>query len=417
MTETAPDIVRTLTYRPEERLATLRALPLAEQSAAFQQLSPYVQQTLLRQLRIDEIVDILDHLDLQQARKIVTRIQTQKRRVAVLQRLKGEIREKLEYFLRFHPMASLSLVNFNYLYLATTLTVGDTAKLIEDHYRDTGRYPELLVHNEGRLIGEVPFASLVRERNSSQLGRYVIEIPTISYQATIDEIVAVITSVESKKIVVLDHDESVLGIIYADAAKTLFGSLPDESLYEFTGVDTSERPFDSIQKKVHNRYRWLILNLVTTFIAGSVILLFQDTLDKLTILSIYIPVVAGMAGNAASQAFAVTLRGITLGTVKLMSAWPVIKNEAIAGLVNGTIIGVMVAIISSVWNGSPLLGLSVGLALVCNHILAPVAGAALPLIIKHLGKDPAATSSIFITTITDVVSLMFLFGFATLILL
>jgi len=392
-------------------------LPIAEQSSAFEQLSPYVQQTLLRQLRVSEIVDILDHLDLQQARRIVARIHTAKRREAVVKRLKGEIKEKLEYFLRFHPMATLSLVNFNYLFLSGDLTVGAAAHLIEEHYLETGRYPELLVHEKGRLAGEVAFATLVKERNSSQLRKYIQPIPTITYQANIDEVVQVVTTAQSKKIVILDQDESVLGIVYADAAKTLLGELPAESLYEFTGVDTSERPFDSFQRKVANRYRWLILNLGTTFVAGSVILSFQDTLDRITILSIYIPVVAGMAGNAASQAFAVTLRGITLGEVKLSSALPVIKNEAIAGLINGTIVGVAVALISSIWNGSPLLGLSVGLALICNHVLAPVAGATLPLILKHFGKDPAATSSIFITTVTDVMSLMFLFGFATIILL
>ncbi len=409
--------IRKISSHPKDRLARLRALSLAEQSVVLQSLSPYVQEELLRNLKINEIVDILDHLDLQQARRIVTRIHTAKRREAVVKRLKGEIKEKLEYFLRFHPMATLSLVNFNYLFLSSDLTVGEAAHVIEEHYLETGRYPELLVHEKGRLAGEVAFATLVKERNSSQLRKYIQPIPTITYQANIDEVVQVVTTAQSKKIVILDQDESVLGIVYADAAKTLLGELPAESLYEFTGVDTSERPFDSFQKKVANRYRWLILNLVTTFVAGSVILMFQDTLDRITILSIYIPVVAGMAGNAASQAFAVTLRGITLGAVKLSSALPVIKNEAIAGLINGLIIGTAVAIISSVWNGSPLLGLSVGLALVCNHILAPVAGATLPLVLKYFGKDPAATSSIFITTVTDVMSLMFLFGFATIILL
>lgn len=417
MTGVAKDVVRTLTYRPDERLSTLRTLSLPEQSAAFEQLSPYVQQTLLKQLRIDEIVDILDHLDLQQARKIVTRIHTEKRREAVLKRLKGEIKEKLEYFLRFHPMASLSLVNFNYLYLSSSLSVGEAAKLIEDHYRDTGRYPELLVHGSGKLLGEVPFASLVKERNSSVLNKYVQPVPTISYQANIDEIITVVTTADSKKIVVLDHDESVLGVIYADAAKSLFGSLPAESLYEFTGVDTSERPFDSVKKKVSNRYRWLILNLATTFLAGSVILSFQSTLDQLTLLSVYIPIIAGMGSNAASQAFAITLRGLTMGSVRLTNSWPVIKNEAIAGLINGSIIGAVVALISSVWNGDPMMGLVVGLSLICLHVISPVTGTLLPLALKHFGKDPAATSSIFITTVTDVFGLIVLFTFATIILL
>ena len=257
----------------------------------------------------------------------------------------------------------------------------------------------------------------VRERNSATLKKYVLPVATISYQAGIPEIVELIASTNSKKIVVLDHDTSVLGIIYAETIRPLFGKLPAESLYEFTGVDDSERPFDSVRKKVVNRYRWLILNLATCFLAGSVILSFQDTLDKLTILSVYIPIVCGMGGNAAAQSFAIMVRGITLGTISFQTAWPALRREMIAGLLNGIIIGVIVALISAVWNGQPMLGVAVGSALIVAHIIAALAGSFIPLLMKKFGKDPAASSSIFITTVTDVFGLIILFTFARIILL
>jgi len=215
----------------------------------------------------------------------------------------------------------------------------------------------------------------------------------------------------------LDHDTSVLGIIYADSVRNLFGRLPAESLYDFAGVVDSERPFDSVGRKVSNRYRWLILNLLTCFLAGSVILVFQGTLDALTILAVYIPIIAGMGGNAASQSFAIMVRGITLGTISLKNSMPAIRRELMAGIINGIIIGAIVALISAVWNGEPVLGLVVALALVCAHIVAAVSGSLVPLVLKHIGKDPAASSSIFITTATDVFGLLFLLGFATLIML
>jgi magnesium transporter len=411
------DYVRALTYNASGRMEVLRKLPIPERASAFEKLSPYVQQSILKQLRIHEIVDLIDHLDMHQAERALARIKDAKLREKIVQRLKGEIKEKMDYFLRFHPEATLSLINFNYLLLDSSLTIKEAAEVISEHYEETAHYPEVLVHEKGILIGEVPLSTIVRERNTSILKKQIQHVQTITYQAEIAEVVESLVTTNSKKMVVLDHDESVLGVIYADAARQLFGNLPAESLYDFAGVDNSERPFDSVHRKVTNRYRWLILNLATCFLASSVVLAFQGTLDALTILSIYIPVVAGMGSNAATQSFAIMVRGLTLGTISLQNAGPALWKEAWAGLWNGIIIGSIVALISALWNGEPLLGLVVGAALVGAHIIAGVAGAFLPLFMKHIGKDPAATSTIFITTVTDVFGLFFLLGLATLVLL
>lgn len=411
------DYVHLLTYRSNKRLETLHQLTVAERSAALQKLSPYIQQSILKQLKIGEIVEMLDHMDMQHARLILTRIQDSKKREIIIQRLKSEVREKIDYFLRFHPKATLALVNFNYLFLDSTLTIKEAAELISEHYEETARYPEVLVHVNGELVGEVPLSTIVRERNTSILKKHVVGVQTITYQSEVQQVVETLVSTNSKKVIVLDHDSSVLGIIYADAARMLFGNLPAESLYDFAGVDDSERPFDSVARKVQNRYKWLILNLATCFLAGSVVLGFQETLDAVTILTVYIPIIAGMGSNAATQSFAIMVRGITLGTISLESAAPAIWNELWAGIINGIIIGCLVALVSAVWNGEPMLGLVVALALVGAHIIAAVAGSIIPLLMKRFGKDPAATSIIFITTATDVGGLFLLLGLATLILL
>jgi len=408
--------VHSLTYHPQERMATLRSMSVPEQSAVFEKLSPYVQQSILTQLKSNEIVDMLDHMDMQQAQRVVARVPNAARREKIVKKLKGDIKEKMDYFLRFHPKATLSLINFNYLFLSGSLTIGEAAIVIDEHYEETGKYPELLVHERGQLIGEVSLSSLVKERNNSILKKFTKEIAVITYQAEVSEIVSTLTSSGKRKVVVVDHDTSVLGIIYADTARALFGHLPAESLYEFAGVDDSEKPFDSVHHKVKNRYKWLILNLATSFLAGSVVLSFQNTLDAITILSVYIPIIAGMGGNAATQSFAIMVRGLTLGTISLQTAGPAIWREFAAGVINGVIIGAIVALISLVWNGDPKLGLVVGAALIGAHMVAGVAGSFIPLLMKHLGKDPAATSTIFITTATDVLGLFFLLGLATLFL-
>ncbi len=417
MTRLLSDDARTLTYRPEERMRLFRSFTVPRQSAAFIELSPYIQHLILKDLSAEEITDMIDNMDMQHAEQVLARIPNHTLRKRIVKQLKGEVREKMDFFLRFHPQASLSLVNFNYLFLPHTITIGEAATIIDEHYDETGKYPEILVYEKGELLGEVPFASLVRERNSNPLGKYVQSIPTISYQADIPKVIEVLTAAKSKKVVILDSDHSVLGVIYSESVRPLFSTLHGNSLYDFTGLAEAEQPFDSVAKKVSSRYRWLILNLATTFLAGSVVLSFQDTIDAVTILSVYIPVVAGMGGNAAAQSFAIMVRGLTLGTITLKTAGPAIRREVAAGLVNGLIIGTIVAFISAIWNRDPMLGLSVGLALVGAHMIAPFAGSMIPLVMKKFGKDPASTSSIFITTFTDVGGIFLLLGFATLILL
>ena len=311
--------VRQLTYKPGSRIEKLRALPLAERAAVLEAFSPYVQHSVLEELKDFEIIELLDSLDMRQAERILARLHNRKRRANIIKRLKGEIKEKSEYFLRFHPQANLTLINFNYVFLPAETTIASAADTLDDHYEETGKFPEILVHDKGRLIGEVVASVLVRERNNSLLKRFVKPVTTIPYHSDVPKVIDTITSTKSKKVVVLDRDESVLGIIYGDSVRPLFSNLPAETLYDFAGVDDSERPFDSIKTKVHNRYRWLILNLGTCFLAGFVVLVFQDTLDALTILSIYIPIIAGMGGNAATQSFAIMVRGLTLGTVSLQT--------------------------------------------------------------------------------------------------
>jgi len=411
------EVLKIIKHRPKERIKAMRSLSTGEQSAVFTELSPHVQQALLADLKDGEIVDMVDHLDPRRAEKVLTRIKDEGRRKHIIKKLKSEAKDKIEYFLRFHPKATTALINFNYVLLSSRATVGDAAEAAEEHFEDTGRFPELLLHERGRLIGEVPLSVLVRQRNSALIRRFVQPVETITYRAEVPEIVNKLINSQKKKVMVLDYDESVLGLIYADDALSLFGKLPAETLYNMSGLDESEQPFDSAFNKFNHRYRWLVVNLATCFMAGGVIYLFEDTVDRLVVLSMYIPIVAGMGSNAGSQTFAVMLRGIILGTINLRNSWPAIKREVIAGLYNGLLIGALVSIISLLWNQSLMLGVVVGLSMIGVHIVAGFFGALLPLFLKHLGKDPASITNIFITTATDIFGLFLLLGLGTWLLL
>ncbi|MDZ4221490.1 MAG: magnesium transporter, partial [Patescibacteria group bacterium] len=265
--------------------------------------------------------------------------------------------------------------------------------------------------------GEAPLDALVRERNTSTLKQYVEPVKTILYTASKNDITSLATSHMHQKTAVLDMDKSVLGVVYADDIADLLDKTPASSLYSFAGVQEAERPFDSIASKIRHRYKWLILNLGTAFLAAGVVVLFEDTLSRVVMLAIYMPIIAGMGGNAATQTLAVMVRGIAVGEISLANSFPVVAREVASGLANGVITGVLVAAAAFAFGHTPLLGLVVGLTLVVNLMVAGCAGTLVPVIMRRIGRDPATSATIFITTATDVCGFFVLLGLASLVLL
>jgi magnesium transporter len=159
---------------------------------------------------------------------------------------------------------------------------------------------------------------------------------------------------------------------------------------------------------------WLHINLVTAFMAASVVALFENIIAKLTILAVFLPVVAGQGGNAGAQSLAVVMRGIIMREIPKGKARALILKEGGLGAINGLIIGIVTAMIAWIWYGNPYLGVVIGLGMFFNLIFAGLAGAAIPLFMKKIGIDPAQSSSIILTTITDILGFFAFLGFAVL---
>lgn len=409
-------IARSVTYRPETRLSEFRALALSERSAVFNLLSPKVGRDLLEELNFSEALELLDHLDPQRVYQALSRIKDHRRRERFVSRLKSDRYEKCEYFLSFHPQATLTLIHLNYVYLPDTATIGETASAIEDHARYSGKIPTVLVYRAGELLGEVPLATLVRERNTNKLKNFVRPVRSIAYNAAKEKVLSLLTDSPNEKIVLLDADGSVLGIVFSSDVADLLEAQPAATLYSFAGVEASERPFDGVGNKVRGRYRWLIVNLATCFLVGGVVSLFDDTIQRFVTLAIFMPMVAGMGGNASTQTLAVMVRGIAIGEVSLKNGYPAVMREVAAGFLNGIITGVLLVPVALVFGLDIWISLIAGLAVVFNLMVAGLFGATTPLLLRHFGRDPATSSGIFISTATDVLGLLFFLSVATLFL-
>jgi magnesium transporter len=159
---------------------------------------------------------------------------------------------------------------------------------------------------------------------------------------------------------------------------------------------------------------WLVINLGTAFLAGWVVGLFDHIIGLLPVLAIYMPIVAGMGGNASAQAMAVAVRGIAVGHVDRHTLRHVLTRELIVGILTGIVIAMITASVALLWQGNPWLGVVVGMAIIINHTLACSSGAGIPFIMKRLGFDPAQSATIFATTVTDVGGFFTFLGLAAL---
>ncbi len=188
---------------------------------------------------------------------------------------------------------------------------------------------------------------------------------------------------------------------------------PSEDLLLLAGVSGDERIATPASEAIRKRLPWLGVNLVTAFLAASVVSLFEGTIQQVTALAVFMPIVAGMGGNAATQTLTIIVRGLALGELSWASSRKALAKEATIGLGNGLVLGMVAAGIAWATKGDPMLGLLLGMAMVVNMFVAATAGTLVPLGLKAVKIDPALASSVFITTFTDVVGFASFLGLAT----
>ena len=389
-------------------------IPKKEQGDILLSLPQTIQKKLLFKLSNDEITSFLKFLDLDEAANLL-RIIEKKRRKKIIGDLEKEAKEKIQLLLEFDKESAAGLMTLDYIQVNIESKLKDVMKVARKHEKNTGKFPIILVTKNKTLRGELPTHNIPKIRQNEKITNYIKKVPEILYSTNTKEIPKILKNHPHDKLVVIDDENSVLGIIYAHDVLKLMDETRD--IEKFAGVRKEERVFDNFAIKTKNRYKWLILNLATAFLAASVVGLFEDTISNFVLLAVYMPIVAGMGGNAGTQTLAIFVRGIALKEIELnKQAYKAIVNEIGAGALNGLITGTLAAAIALLWNKSPILGLIIGLAMVVNLMIAGLFGALIPLIMKKLGKDPATSATIFITTATDVFGFFAFLGLASILL-
>ena len=409
-------ILHSLSFDQVHRIEVFSALEPAMQATLSRRLSKHIVKDILTKSEDDIIIGLITQLDANEATDLLQLVSKQKQK-RIIEKLSEELKETLGELLQFDPETAAGLMNLDYILVSKSETIAETSKKFRIHEKRTGRSPAIVVLDEdGKVFGYLPGHQLGFGLKAEKVNKYIKRIPTIRYSASHDEVVQLFRNHPHSKVAVLNDFGSVLGIIYSDDILKLMQEEEASSLYDFAGISEEENVMDPGLTKVKLRYKWLIINLGTAFLASYMVSLFQGTISKYVLLAVYMPIVAGMGGNAATQTLAVLVRGISLKQIDLSTALPTLKNELISGAVNGIINGIIVAGVVLILNHDVKIAFILALAMVANLLVAAFFGTIVPLIMRRLGKDPAASATIFITTATDVLGFLVFLGLATVLL-
>jgi len=304
---------------------------------------------------------------------------------------------------------------------AADMTVGATIEALRTLVKSAFITYGYITDANGKLLGIVTMRDLLFADNDKTLAEVMLtEVFALSPQSPISDAMRLTLNRHYPVYPVCDDNGNLLGLV---RGQTIFESEAFEITAQagsMVGVDREERISTPLMRSFKFRHPWLQLNLLTAFLAGGVVAMFQGTIDKFVILAAFLPVLAGQAGNTGCQAMAVTLRGITLGEIKSGDGKVLVIKEGVLGALNGAPIGVIAAIAMYITASAQypaqaaMLTLATFLAMVGACTVSGISGAIVPLTLKRYGADPATASSIFLTTSTDIVSMGLLLGLAAL---
>jgi magnesium transporter len=297
-----------------------------------------------------------------------------------------------------------------------TCRAGDSVKkVIADLRKSRSKSREIFVTDiEGKLVGYLPVQELLFSQDNESIESVMHkDPPSVNALSPKVEVTAIFETFKTTFLPVTHIDGSLLGgIRYASLVQQV-QTQALSAMASLGGASPSERtlspPFFSVSK----RLPWLSINLVTAFIASAVVGIFEGTIAKVTALAVLLPVVAGQSGNTGAQAMAVTMRGLALREVRTRQWMKILFKEVRVGFINGLAIAIVTGASVYFWSQSVALGCVMTAAMVFSMVIASVSGAGIPIILTALGKDPAQSSSVILTTVTDVMGFLSFLGLAT----
>ncbi len=443
MVQNLNQLVHSVTYTLQQNdseafFRNIKDLQKYDLTHIFTRLSSSEQEIFLEFISISLLADVLSELDGENQLKIINILDTRKAALAVTEMNNDDLvsllsqldeeksRELMSYLdeelsadiknlLDFPPETAGRIMNNKMVWINQTYTVREAVDKLK-HFAELAEYLNYLhvIDNDKKLVGVVSYRDLllgdIHQKIEDIMNTRIVTVDALMDQ---EEVARTIQRYDFVTIPVVDEESKLLGIVTVDDILDVVYQEAEEDIEKFSAsgkaIDFNTRPFTAAKR----RLSWLILLLFIGIVSGSIIASFEETLEQVVALAFFMPMVAGMTGNTGTQSLAVVIRGLAKEKINAKQVLNLLMRELKVGVYIGLTCGLLIFIIAYLWQGSAVLGVVIGVSLLCTLIIGTLAGTIIPLILNHLNVDPAVASGPLITTINDILSLLIYFGIAT----
>ena len=408
---------------PGEAARALGAVPVAEALGLLQAGPGPAAAQVFQRLDPDRAVELAGAMDAALVRRLWTAMDygvgaalmarlKAERRAACLAALPPEVSAELEELMRYPAESAGRLMDTSVTVFNATETAGEALARIRS-------FPERRIHDlcvvdsDGRLTAVLPLQEVAVAQPGERLERLTRKPPTcVQAMSSRQEVVELLELHKLSSLPVVSFKGRLRGVIRHDALVEAAQHDASENLQTMVGAGKEEQALSGPALAVRKRLPWLQVNLATAFLAAAVVALFEDTIGRFTALAVFLPVVAGQSGNTGAQALAVAMRGLALREFRPRNWFRVARKELLAGLVNGAAVALTTVLVAYFWSGTLGLPLVLSVAMVFSMAMAGLTGTLIPVVLTVLGKDPAQSASIVLTTVTDVLGFLSFLGLA-----
>ena len=404
----AADIIEQLSQSDRENLIKLNNFKIDPQ--VFIELNESIQTEIIKYLSIESIVYILKNLESDDSTKILENLDEQNKN-EILRSLPPKDRFILLESLSYPEDSAARIMQREFTAIPSNWSVGQTI----DYLRENKDLPEefleiFIVDNEFKPIGTVPSSKVLRTPRENKMISIMNESQlSIPVDMDREEVGHIFENYNLNSACVVDKSNKLVGMITSDDVLTVLKEEAEEDALRLAGVGDEEIT-DGVFKKTKRRFNWLLLNLFTAFLATWVISIFGATIEQMVALAFLMPIVASMGGNAGMQTLAVTIRTIATNELTKNNFTQNILKEFSIGVLNGVIFAIISALVVQVWFEDIQLSIIISISMILNMIVAGLFGILVPITLKKFNIDPAIASSVFVTTITDVIGFLSFLG-------
>ncbi len=399
----------------DEKIHLFSLLDVETASEVILEISDISREQILEDISAEKLTELVDEMDSDDAADIIAELPEDQAQT-VLEGIEPADVEDVKKLLKYPEDSAGGIMQSELVAVYDDALVRDAVQAVIKSSEDNDNiYDVFVVDSDNRLIGSVPLQKLITSKRLSPILEAINrDTPNVTVDVDQEQVAQMFKKYDLLSLPVVDQEHRLLGRITIDDVVDVIEEETSEDIYRFAGVSEDDsvlgRPFDSIKK----RLPWLYLNLMTAAIGASVIAYFEDTIKIAVVIVIFMPMIAGLGGNAGGQVLALVVRGLALGELSFENARKVFLKQSFVGLMNGMAVGLVIGLIGYLWKGIPMLGVVVFLAMTINILLGTFAGTLIPFTLKWLKLDPALGSNIFITGLTDTIGFLVFLGLASL---